>query len=143
MIENQAKTIEAILLNSAGVVEVSGFETAVVVERGLPTSSIQILREQGLTFGEVHELILPARTLKHRQEKNQLLTLDEADRVLRVAKVMTLADHVFGDHEKALGWLRRMNNRLRGRAPIDMLRSEVGGDLVRQMLFQIDEGIFV
>jgi putative toxin-antitoxin system antitoxin component (TIGR02293 family) len=137
------KKAETSLMKAVGVADLSGFELATVIESGLPTSSIQVLKDQGLTFGEVHDLILPARTMKHRLEKKQNLTLEEADRTLRVARILELADRVFGDHEKGLGWLRRANRRLSGRSPIEMLKSEVGGDLVRQMLYQIDEGIFV
>ena len=121
----------------------SGLQAAELVEQGLPTSSIEDLRSEGLTFSEVHSLVLPARTLKHRKEKKQPLSIEETDRALRLAKVLALAEQVFADREKALGWLRRPNQRLNGRAPLDMLRSEVGGDLIRQMLYQIDEGIYV
>ena len=114
-----------------------------MVERGLPISSVDVLRREGLTFSEVHGLVLPARTLKHRKQKKQALSIEEADRTLRVARVIGLADRVFANREKALRWLRRENDRLDGRTPLAMLRSEVGGDLVRQMLYQIDEGIYV
>jgi putative toxin-antitoxin system antitoxin component (TIGR02293 family) len=118
-------------------------QLAMKVEDGLPISSVDLLRDEGLTFSEVHSLVLPARTLKHRKDKKQPLSLEEADRTLRVARVITLAVHVFGNREKAMHWLRRGNQRLDGRTPLEMLRSEVGGDLVRQMLHQIDEGIYV
>ena len=120
-----------------------GYETAEIVERGLPTTSVEVLRDKGLTFSEVHNLVLPARTLKHRIVKKQPLSIEETDRTLRVARVLALAEHVFGSHEKALGWLRRPNRQLKGRIPMQLLRSEVGGELVRQMLYQIDEGIYV
>jgi uncharacterized protein (DUF2384 family) len=94
------------------------FQLAAMVERGLPISSVEVLRKQALS-------------------------LEETDRTLRLIKVITLADQVFDNREKALRWLRRENERLEGRTPLDMLRSEVGGDLVRQMLYQIDEGIYV
>jgi len=118
-------------------------QLAQMVERGLPTQTVDFLRGEGLTFTEVHEVVLPARTLKHRKEKKQALSVEESDRTLRVAKIITLADQVFGNREKALRWLRHGNQRLDGRAPLEMLRSEAGGDLVRQMLYQIDEGIYV
>ena len=121
----------------------SEFQVAEIVEQGLPTSSVDVLRKEGLTFGEVHDLVLPARTLKHRKEKKQPLSIEETDRTLRVAKVLALAEQVFGNQDKAFGWLRRRNKRLNDRTPFEMLRSEVGGDLVRGMLYQIDEGIYV
>ena len=83
-----------------------------MVERGLPISSVEVPRRAGLTFSEVHGLVLPARTLKHRKEKKQALSVEEADRTLRIARVIALADRVFGNHEKVLRWLRRENDRL-------------------------------
>jgi putative toxin-antitoxin system antitoxin component (TIGR02293 family) len=101
------------------------------------------LRGEGLTFSEVHDIVLPARTLKHRKDKKQALSIEESDRTLRLARIIALADQVFGNHEKALHWLRGENQRLDGRTPMKLLRSEAGGDLVRQMLIQIDEGMYV
>ena len=138
-----AKPIKGSLIESIFGKKVSELQQAVIVEKGLPTDSINVLRNEGLTFSEVHGIILPARTLKHRRQKKQPLSMEETDRTIRICKAITLADKVFGSRDKALGWLRRANPRLEGRVPLELLKSEVGGDLVRQMLFQIDEGIFV
>jgi putative toxin-antitoxin system antitoxin component (TIGR02293 family) len=136
-------TAEERLLDAIFGEQPTELQLAVMVERGLPLKSVDLLRNEGLTFSEVHGVVLPARTLKHRKEKKQALSVEEADRTLRVARVITLADQVFANREKAMRWLRRANQRLDGRTPLEMLRSEVGGDLVRQMLYQIDEGIYV
>lgn len=121
----------------------SQLQVAERVESGLPVNIIDDLRDAGLTFGEVHTLVLPARTLKHRKQKRQPLSIEESDRMVRLTRILSLADEVFANHEKALGWLRAKNRQLEGRAPLDLLRSEAGGDVVRQMLHQIDEGIYV
>jgi putative toxin-antitoxin system antitoxin component (TIGR02293 family) len=141
-VKSHAITQEGVLDAMVGK-QLTELQVTEIVERGLPISSVEVLRREGLTFSEVHGLVLPARTLKHRKEKKQALSIEEADRTLRIARLIALADRVFGNHEKALRWLRCENNRLDGRAPLAMLRSEVGGDLVRQMLYQIDEGIYV
>jgi putative toxin-antitoxin system antitoxin component (TIGR02293 family) len=139
----EGATLEEKLLRAIFGKYPSELQLAEKVESGLPTKSVDLLRREGLTFSEVHELVLPARTLKHRQDKKQALSVEESDRTLRVARIITLANHVFGNHEKALHWLRGGNQRLEGRTPLELLRSEAGGDLVRQMLYQIDEGIYV
>ena len=137
------KTPEARLLTEIFGGQPTEFEMAMIVERGLPLRSVEVLRDEGLTFTEVHGLVLPARTLKHRKENKQPLSPEEADRALRIVRIIALAERIFGQREKALRWLRRPNKRLEQRAPLAMLRSEAGGDLVRQMLYQIDEGIYV
>jgi putative toxin-antitoxin system antitoxin component (TIGR02293 family) len=113
-----------------------------IVQRGLPPSAVEALKQTGLTFDELDSVVMPSRTLKHRREKHQPLAADETDRVMRVAAVIELADKVFTDHQKAMRWLRRENQSFGGRVPLDLLKTEYGGDLVRQKLYQIDEGIF-
>lgn len=124
---------EALARNHLGK-KLTELQVTEMIQRGLPISSVDVLRREGLTFSEVHGLVLPARALKHRKQKKQALSIEEADRTLRVARVIALADRVFANRAKALRWLRRENDRLDGRTPLAMLRSEVGGDLVRQML---------
>lgn len=138
-----SKTLEERLFDSVFGERPDEFKVAQMVEHGFPVKSVDFLRSEGVTFTEVHDVVLPARTLKHRKDKKQPLSAEESDRTLRLARIITLADQVFGNHEKALHWLRDDNRRLEGRSPIDLLRSETGGDLVRQMLYQIDEGIYV
>lgn len=113
-----------------------------VVENGLPTDSLQLLREAGLTFTEVSEIIISPRTLKHRKSRGEALSYEEADRVVRMARVIGQAEDVFGNREKALLWLRTPDDRLDDRTPLSMLRTESGGRLVEEMLWQIAEGIY-
>ena len=61
---------------------------------------------------------------------------------MRVARIVALGEQVFGDHEKALGWLRFPDDRLNGRAPLSMLHTESGGRLIEDMLRQLDQGVF-
>lgn len=125
-----------------GVAPVSDFDLAEIVEHGLPTEHIQRLREAGLTFTEVSELVIAPRTLKHRKSRGEALSPEEADRALRVARVISQAEEIFGNREKAMLWLRTPDERLANRKPLSMLRTESGGRLVEEMLWQIDEGVY-
>ncbi len=125
-----------------GVSPQSGFDLAEIVERGLSIDSIAHLKEKGLTFTEVSEIVISPRTLKHRKARGEQLSSEETDRVVRVARIVALGEQVFGDHEKALGWLRFPDDRLNGRAPLSMLHTESGGRLIEDMLRQIDQGVF-
>jgi putative toxin-antitoxin system antitoxin component (TIGR02293 family) len=136
-------TVEERLFDAVFGRHPSELQLAEMVEHGLPADSVDFLRGEGLTFSEVHDIVLPARTLKHRKDKKQALSIEESDKTLRLARIITLADQVFANHQKALHWLRTESSRLEGRTPLEMLRSEAGGELVRQMLYQIDEGIYV
>jgi putative toxin-antitoxin system antitoxin component (TIGR02293 family) len=125
-----------------GVAPASGIDLAEIVEKGLPLEHVQRLREAGLTFTEVADLVIAPRTLKHRRSRGEALSPEETDRALRVARSVSLAETIFGNREKALLWLRGSDDRLNGRSPLSMLRTESGGRLVEEMLWQIDEGVY-
>jgi len=125
-----------------GVSPNSALALAEIAEKGLPTDSIAYLKEKGLTFSEVSEIVISPRTLKHRKARGEQLSVEETGRLLRVARIISLADQVFGNHEKALTWLRQIDERLNDRAPLSMLHTESGGRLVENLLWQIDEGVY-
>jgi putative toxin-antitoxin system antitoxin component (TIGR02293 family) len=62
--------------------------------------------------------------------------------MVRLARIVTLAESVLGNHAKALLWLRTKDERIGGRRPLSMLQTEAGRRLVESMLWQIDEGIY-
>src|ERR1700677_4362574 len=125
-----------------GVSPNSALDLAEIAEKGLPIDSIAYLKERGLTFSEISEIIISPRTLKHRKARGEQLSVEETGRMLRVARIIVLADQVFGNHEKALTWLRQVDERLNDRTPLSMLHTESGGRLVENLLWQIDEGVY-
>jgi len=62
-----------------------------------------------------------------------------ADRILRVARVVRLAEATFG--EKASAWLERETKALDDASPISLLDSEMGARAVETLLGRIDHGI--
>lgn len=114
-----------------------------IVERQLATSAINRLVALGITRPEIDALVIPLRTLQHRRSRREKLTVEESDRVLRVARLLSQAESVYGSRERALAWLRRSSSRFRGRTPLEMLKTDTGSRIVEELLVQIDEGMFV
>ena len=125
-----------------GIAPSSGLELAELVEKGLPTENLNLLKAKGLTFSEMSATVISPRTLKHRKARGENLSPEETDRAIRVASIIRLAEGVFGNHDKAMGWMRFANNRLGDRTPLSMLTTESGGRLVESMLRGIAEGIY-
>jgi putative toxin-antitoxin system antitoxin component (TIGR02293 family) len=130
------------VLSFVGIKSASDLELALLAEKGLPLAAVQSLKDQGLTFTEISDIVISPRTLKHRKSRKEKLSSVETERVLRVARIIGLADRVFGSRSKALLWLRSEDDRLDNRTPMQMLVNENGGRLVESMLWQIDEGIY-
>src|SRR5277367_5845915 len=92
-----------------------------MVERQLPTSSIKRLLALGVARSEIDALVIPLRTLQHRRSRREKLTVEESDRVLRVIRVLSLTESIYGSRKRALDWLREPHPRLDGRTPLSLL----------------------
>jgi putative toxin-antitoxin system antitoxin component (TIGR02293 family) len=125
-----------------GITPKSDFDLTRLVEKGLPTEKLSLLAQQGLTATEISQIVIPARTLKHRKARREALSHEETDRFIRLARLLTLADQVFGEHRKAMLWFRTPDDRVNNRTPLSLLTSDAGGRLVESLLWQIDEGVY-
>lgn len=114
-----------------------------IVEGRLAPSVVKRLVALGLERSEIDILVIPSRTLQHRRSRREKLTVEESDRVLRVIRVLSLAESVYGSRERALAWLRHPHARIEGRTPLSLLKTGAGSRIVEELLIQIDEGMFV
>lgn len=137
-------TVEEVARKLGGEPVLHGFirsqaELAAMVRSGLPLAVLKGLTLAGLSEAEVEKFVLPARTRRHRAEKAQSLTVDESDRAVRLLRVQTLAEEVFGQDKAAL-WLRRTLAELQGEAPLAMAQTEAGARVVETILGKISWG---
>jgi putative toxin-antitoxin system antitoxin component (TIGR02293 family) len=132
----------ATLNDYLGIAPKSGLELAELVERGLPTENLELLKAKGLTFTEMATVVISPRTLKHRKARGENLSPVETERAVRVASTIALAEEVFGNHDTALLWLRHSSDRLGERTPLSLLNTEAGGREIESMLHGIAHGIF-
>lgn len=77
-----------------------------------------------------------------RRMIDNLSPLEKSGSLVRILEIRTLANRVFGDTAKAAAWLDRPNRSLSGQKPVDLLQDELGAAVVRELLEQIDHGIF-
>jgi len=114
------------------------------IERGLPLSALdEFSAYSGITVKELLTAVIPPRTLKHRRERKEPLNLEESDRLARVAKIYELAVKVYGDRDDGRDFLLRRKRRFDEKTPLEIMRTEKGGEAVQEMLIQIAEGMVV
>jgi putative toxin-antitoxin system antitoxin component (TIGR02293 family) len=94
-------------------------------------------------MGEVQELVINPRTLRHRRARGERLSPEESDRVIRLGRTLSSAERTFGDRDRAWRWLRKANRSLGGHRPLDLLATETGARAVEESLIRLDEGMFV
>jgi putative toxin-antitoxin system antitoxin component (TIGR02293 family) len=114
-------------------------DLARLVREGLPASMVTALAQRLRIGNSVlsGKLGIPQRTLTRRLSQRSLLTPAESDRTVRVARVYANAVEMIGDPEKAIEWLRTPNRALGGEKPLDQLDTDVGAQMVDDVLGRI------
>ena len=111
------------------------------VRQGLPYAALDHLIASGVIDDrEVEAYFIPRRTLYARRHK-AVLSREQSDVVVRLARIQALADDVFGNRRDAHAWLREPNGALGGQPPLTLLDTEEGGRLVEAVLGRIAHGI--
>ena len=117
------------------------FSLVALNREGVAPELLDVLIDRGFTRREL-DWIVPARTLAYRRRNKQRLKPGETDRFLRAVKILATAEAVFGSREKALRWLRKLRRTFDGTSAMELMRTEAGGQLVEEVLGQVDEGFF-
>ena len=124
-----------------GTVIASEADLARVVSARIPLKALKHVRRRGsLSNAEIDMFIIPARTQRQRAAKNEPLSVEESDRLVRMTRIEALAEEVFGDPEKAARWLREPLGELSDKTPLAVAQTEAGARLVEQILAKIDWG---
>ena len=110
------------------------------VEGGFSVTTVDALKQHGVTDGEIGRLIIKPRTLSHRRTGNGRLTVEESDRVARVDRVIVLAERTFANREKARLWLHKNLPSLDDRRPMDLIRTAAGTRIIEDILAKIAWG---
>jgi putative toxin-antitoxin system antitoxin component (TIGR02293 family) len=79
------------------------------------------------------------RTAQRRRERGAL-SPEESDRIARIARVSQRAIDSLGDENRAREWLKRPNRALQDAAPLDLLSTDAGSELVTDELGRIEYG---
>jgi putative toxin-antitoxin system antitoxin component (TIGR02293 family) len=114
-----------------------------VIRQGLPAALIDsVALMTGMSRSElIRSLNLVERTILRRIKENDLLSRDETEKVVRLARTIERASQVFDDDANGLDWLRSKLPTLEGNRPLDLLDTDIGAHLVIDALGRIEHGI--
>lgn len=96
----------------------SGADLSALAADRLPVA-LEGLLGAVLVWDEV-EFIIPRRTLGHRRDKRESLTVDESDKAVRLARILAQASSIFGEPARAPHWLRTKQLRLAGKSALGL-----------------------
>jgi putative toxin-antitoxin system antitoxin component (TIGR02293 family) len=112
-----------------------------VVRKGLPASAVFGFARE---FTLDPELVAPASTLRRRAGKNEALTVEESERMMRIARVTSLAEALYDDEVRAKQWLGKPGAFVPGEAPISPLAlaaTEAGARIVESVIQRVAYGM--
>jgi putative toxin-antitoxin system antitoxin component (TIGR02293 family) len=113
-----------------------------LVEQGLPVAAlgkvVDRVAEPGAAAGELRYRIVPKATLHRRR---LVLSLDESEKLERLARVTALSEDVWESDELAHEFLRSAQPQLGGERPLDLVRTELGARQVEDLLMKLEFGL--
>jgi putative toxin-antitoxin system antitoxin component (TIGR02293 family) len=113
-----------------------------VMPAGLGFGELEALREQlDLSMDQLIAKLGLARATLHRRKTTGRLTTDESDKVVRFARLLGHAVHLFGGLDQARQWLKTPQRELGGAVPLDRAQTEDGAREVENLLDRIGYGV--
>jgi putative toxin-antitoxin system antitoxin component (TIGR02293 family) len=122
----------------------AGPGTVIELRRGMvPFAAVERLSRRLQVPGRrLLDLIALSRRTATRRKQKGFLEPEEADRLLRVARLVERATRIFGSEDKASRWLNTAHPMLGDAPPVALLDSDAGAQLVSDELTRIDFGDF-
>lgn len=112
-----------------------------VVRAGLPKKSLQLVArravEPGASTSDFVYAVVPAATFKRRTR----LSAEESERTERLARIVALAEALWGDSREARVFLNGPHPLLERHAPLAVARTELGARRVEQLLYDVEHGL--
>lgn len=102
----------------------------------------RIARLLGVSDKEMAPLLNQSVATFHRQAKTGRLDAAISERLLLLGQLANYGTAVFQDQGKFIRWLRRPLRLLGERAPLELMDSPTGVQLVEDILGRIDYGVF-
>ena len=121
----------------------SDFDILKTSRQGLPKHSLMALAKKiSLTLQEFANIMhISERTLQ-RYEDNTIIKTEYAEKAIELARLYTRGEEVFGSLDKFKTWMKTPLHVFKGEAPVSLLDTSIGFDMVFKELGRIEYGIF-
>lgn len=113
------------------------------LERGLPSGALgEIATALGLPKARIIKALnLVLRTMTEREKKRERFSTAESERLYRVVRTRSLAREIFSSDAAVAEWLSAPDRSLGGRAPLEMLATDLGAQKVETLLRAMIHGV--
>jgi len=110
--------------------------------KGIPKKALLNLAARlGLSLKVIAELVgITERTVQRKKDSDRL-SRPVSEQALQLAEVYARGGVAFASDDKLNAWLRLPNRALGGRAPLELLSSRFGAEMVLDELGRIERGV--
>jgi putative toxin-antitoxin system antitoxin component (TIGR02293 family) len=110
---------------------------------GLPKRILLSLAKKiSLTIQELANIMhISERTLQ-RYDDNAIIKAEYAEKAIELARLYTRGEEVFGSMDKFKSWMKTPSHIFKGEAPVSLLDTSFGFNMVFKELGRIEHGIF-
>ena len=121
------------------------FDIHNMIVKGLGIKEFKKLIDQSeLNISEWSQLLdVPMRTLQRYLKNDKLLKSSISDLVIEYKEIEREGIEAFGKQDKFVHWLKRENWVFNNYRPLDLFKSFIGRELIREEIHRIEHGIFV
>ncbi|WP_261381111.1 type II RES/Xre toxin-antitoxin system antitoxin [Mucilaginibacter pallidiroseus] len=121
----------------------SDFDIIKLARQGFPKKTLLALAKKiSLNIQELSSILhISERTLQ-RYEDDAIIKTEYAEKAVELARLYTRGEEVFGSMDKFKTWVKTPAHIFNGEAPVTILDTSAGFDMVFKELGRIEHGIF-
>lgn len=110
---------------------------------GLPKRILLALAKKiSLTIQELANIMhISERTLQ-RYDDDEIIKTEYSEKAIELARLYTRGEEVFGSMDKFKSWMKTPSHVFKGEAPVSLLDTSFGFNMVFRELGRIEHGIF-
>ncbi len=133
----------SLLGNSKSLTQSNDFDIIKLAREGFPKRVLLSLAKKiSLSIQELSNILhLSERTLQ-RYDDDAIIKTEYAEKAVELARLYTRGQEVFGTMDKFKLWVKAPSLIFNGEAPVSMLDTSAGFDMVFRELGRIEHGIF-
>lgn len=111
------------------------------LKSGLPSKGwAALVSTLGTSEKDLAEVVQIPPTTLARRKKSGRFTLEESERLFRLARLVTQARAVFRSEEGVARWFKKPNRALGGKTPLEYASTPIGAEEVERVLDRILDG---
>ena len=132
------------LLGSSKALKLSNdFDIVTLARKGFPKRMLLALAKKiSLNIQELSNILhISERTLQ-RYDDDAIIKTEYAEKAVELARLYTRGEQVFGNMDKFKLWIKTPGVVFKGEAPVSILDTSAGFDMVFKELGRIEHGIF-